>query len=179
MTRSIASRTDGNIERWPVWNSSGSSSSMRNWLKVKPVGPISGTRVDSRYVPGAISSTFVSTLLSFRGCLLLLMAEEHVDGGVGETRPPVAAGIVGELLIDEPGADRRPEVDHAGIVDPDLLEPFARAVEGADRRCVRFGGRLEAGDRPLEQQLVASRIGHAELDEPHEAGAEQVARFGL
>ena len=38
-TVSIASRTEVNIDRWPVWNSRGSSSSRRNWLNVKPVGP--------------------------------------------------------------------------------------------------------------------------------------------
>ena len=34
--------------RWPVWKTKGWSSSMRYWLKVKPVGPMSGTKVDSR-----------------------------------------------------------------------------------------------------------------------------------
>jgi hypothetical protein len=47
-TCSIAARTSGNIERCPVWNSSGSSSASKNWLKVSPVGPICGTKVDSR-----------------------------------------------------------------------------------------------------------------------------------
>ena len=44
-----AAAIDGNILRWPQWNSSGSSAMTRNWLKVKPAGgPISGTRVESR-----------------------------------------------------------------------------------------------------------------------------------
>ena len=48
MTRPIAADTSGNIPRWPVWNSSGSSASTRNWLNVKPVGPTSGTKVEKR-----------------------------------------------------------------------------------------------------------------------------------
>jgi hypothetical protein len=30
----------------PVWYSSGSSASTRNWLKVNPVGPMPGTKVE-------------------------------------------------------------------------------------------------------------------------------------
>ena len=36
------------MPRGPVWKMAGSSASIRNWLKVKPVGPMSGTNVDSR-----------------------------------------------------------------------------------------------------------------------------------
>ena len=47
--RATASRTEGNMRRRPVWNSSGSSPRTRNWLKVKPAGgAISGTKLDSR-----------------------------------------------------------------------------------------------------------------------------------
>ena len=45
ITVAIASEVSGNIPRAPVWYSSGSSASTRNWLNVKPVGPISGTNV--------------------------------------------------------------------------------------------------------------------------------------
>ena len=48
ITVAIASDTIGNIWRRPVWNSSGSSASTRNWLNVKPVGPMSGTSVQMR-----------------------------------------------------------------------------------------------------------------------------------
>ena len=47
-TVEIASDTSGNIPRWPVWKRRGSSASTRNWLKVKPVGPTSGTKVERR-----------------------------------------------------------------------------------------------------------------------------------
>ena len=50
-TVATASLTESNSMRWPVWNSSGSSSSMRNWLKVKPVGPTSATKVDESVDP--------------------------------------------------------------------------------------------------------------------------------
>ena len=48
ITVATASDTSGNIARGPVWKISGSSASTRNWLKVKPVGPMSGTKVDRR-----------------------------------------------------------------------------------------------------------------------------------
>ena len=47
-TRSTASQTESNMDRCPVWKRSGSSSSIRNWLKVNPSGPMSGTCVDNR-----------------------------------------------------------------------------------------------------------------------------------
>ena len=55
MTLPTASDTSGNICRGPVWKSSGSSPSIRYWLKVKPPGATSGTHVDRRYTPSAIS----------------------------------------------------------------------------------------------------------------------------
>ena len=48
ITEAMASDTTGNMARGPVWKMAGSSASMRNWLNVKPVGPMSGTNVDSR-----------------------------------------------------------------------------------------------------------------------------------
>ena len=49
MMRLTASDTSGNIWRWPVWKSRGSSATTRNWLNVKPAGgATSGTHVDSR-----------------------------------------------------------------------------------------------------------------------------------
>jgi hypothetical protein len=48
ITFSTAARTAGNSARIPVWYSSGSSASMRNWLKVNPSGPMSGIKVEIR-----------------------------------------------------------------------------------------------------------------------------------
>ena len=47
-TVAIAALTESNSIRCPVWNRRGSSSSIRNWLNVNPVGPTSGTKVDKR-----------------------------------------------------------------------------------------------------------------------------------
>jgi len=45
----MAAETAGNRWRMPVWNSSGSPASRRNWLKVNPAGSaISGTKVEIR-----------------------------------------------------------------------------------------------------------------------------------
>ncbi len=48
VTVAMASATSGKVARWPVWKSRGCSSSIRYWLKVKPVGPTSGTKVENR-----------------------------------------------------------------------------------------------------------------------------------
>jgi hypothetical protein len=48
ITRATASATDGNIERFPQWKSSGSSESIKNWLYEKPRGPTSAAKVESR-----------------------------------------------------------------------------------------------------------------------------------
>ena len=47
-TLAAAGATRSNIWRGPVWKSSGSSASIRYWLKVKPPGATSGTHVDRR-----------------------------------------------------------------------------------------------------------------------------------
>ena len=47
-TVATASATSGNIPRWPVWKSSGSSATTRNWLKVNPSGLMSGIQVEIR-----------------------------------------------------------------------------------------------------------------------------------
>jgi hypothetical protein len=48
-TCATAAEIDGNMARGPQWKSSGSSASIRNWLKVNPAGgAISGTKVESR-----------------------------------------------------------------------------------------------------------------------------------
>jgi hypothetical protein len=60
--------TSPNMCRAPVWNKRGSSPLMRNWLKVNPVGPMSGTKVEKRKMPSAISSIWVSIVVdSFFG----------------------------------------------------------------------------------------------------------------
>ena len=49
MIRATAAETSGNILRSPQWKRSGSSSRMRNELKVKPAGgAMAGANVDSR-----------------------------------------------------------------------------------------------------------------------------------
>ena len=48
MTRATASETAGKSARWPQWKSRGSSASTRNWLKVKPLGPTAGRKVERR-----------------------------------------------------------------------------------------------------------------------------------
>jgi len=60
----MASETDGNITRGPVWKMAGSSASMRNWLNVNPAGPMSGTSVERRKIRSAISSMRVSMVVS-------------------------------------------------------------------------------------------------------------------
>ena len=61
-TRPTASDTSGNIPRGPVWNSVGSSPAIRNWLNVKPPGATSGTHVERRNTPSAISWMLVVSM---------------------------------------------------------------------------------------------------------------------
>ena len=68
ITWAAAGATRSNIWRGPVWNRKGSSASMRYWLKVKPPGATSGTHVDRRYTPSAIS------------WMLVCMAAASADG---------------------------------------------------------------------------------------------------
>ena len=43
------------------------------------------------------------------------MGEEHVKSIVDEAIPPIAAGIVRDLLVDEAGHDRGVEVEIGGM----------------------------------------------------------------
>src|SRR3712207_7182709 len=53
----------------------------------------------------------------------------HVDDAVKQTEPPVAAWLVGELLLDEPADHRGVEV-HAGRVgDAQAAEPGAQPLD--------------------------------------------------
>ena len=63
MIRPTASDTDGKSPRDPVWNSSGSSATTRYWLKRMPA---SGTKVEIRWIPSAISVVVVSMSAPFR-----------------------------------------------------------------------------------------------------------------
>ena len=134
--RETASETNGNSARSPVWNSSGSSARTTNWLNMMLA---SGTKVDRRKMPSAISSVRVSMSVSFLlscRCCRCYFGQEHVDGAVDETGPPRAAGVVGDLLVGEAADERGPEIHGVGVVDPEL---------GEQRLCTR--GRARAKGR--------------------------------
>ena len=69
----------------------------------------------------------------------------------------------------------------SGRVTPARGEPIGRELEVLDRGPVRLRRRLEAGDRALEQQLVAGVVLQAEVEEDPaghpEVGARIVARL--
>jgi hypothetical protein len=56
-----------------------------------------------------------------------------------------------------------------------LLSPS----QGTDRGSVRLGRRFETRERALEQQLVARRVGGAEVEEPPDARLEELAWAGV
>ena len=116
-------------------------------------------------------STRVVVIISFAfpssGLLALLghVLVEHLDGVVDQPDPAVAAGVVGQLLVGEAGAEGGEQVERLGVGDAAPREQLADLgqVGLGDRE--RLGRGLEAGDRALEQQLVAGEVGRAELDE--------------
>jgi hypothetical protein len=55
-------------------------------------------------------------------------------------------------------------------------QQFARASQSAHRGCVGLWRRFEPREGALEQQLVARRIGGAEIAEPLGARSEKLAR---
>jgi hypothetical protein len=84
-----ASDTRGNKPRMPVWNSNDSSPRTRNWLNVKPPGVTSGTQVEIRKMPSAISSVVV------------------VKGSMLPRMRPAMAGVEGQPRILVPSRSSR------------------------------------------------------------------------
>ena len=114
------------------------------------------------------------------GCAFLRalhVGEEHVDGGLEVVDEATPARVVRPLLLGDAHLDRRPQVD-VGLVG------HAGVGEGGDQVAVRLPRQLhrrlrrdEAGDRPLEQELVAHLVGEAELGEAPRAPLEHVDRL--
>jgi hypothetical protein len=48
----------------------------------------------------------------------MAMGEEHGHGFVDETEPPIPAGIVGDLLVDQAGRQRGPHIEVPRRSDP-------------------------------------------------------------
>jgi hypothetical protein len=73
---------------------------------------------------GGISATSVVVIMccpSLRGCPQVVggdVLQEHLDGVVGEADPAVAAGVVGDLLAGQAGAEGGEQVDGPGSVMP-------------------------------------------------------------
>ena len=80
--------------------------------------------------------------------------------------PARAAGIVGELLIDEPAGERGPQVQVGLARARHARRMFSRIrwYTATDAR-VGLVGWPEAGNRPLVHELVASQVGHGEVEE--------------
>jgi hypothetical protein len=65
--------------------------------------------------------------------------KEHDDDVVNQSDPPVPAGIVGDLLINETSRECGPRIQVSGVPDADLLETLPSGVESADCRGVGLG----------------------------------------
>ena len=82
----------------------------------------------------------------------------HVDDS-GQLAPPtLAAGIVGVLLVDQPGEQRRPEIEVGLLPDALRAHRVAHPLVRVDRRGVRALAGLEVRDHPLVNELVAGQI---------------------
>jgi hypothetical protein len=84
-------------------------------------------------------------------------------GGVDQAEPPVAARVVAELLGRDAGDHGGEEIDRLLTHDPDAGEGAAQVVDAVDREGVGLGRRFPVGDDPLEHELIANRVGRAEL----------------
>ena len=92
-------------------------------------------------------------------------------------------GVVGDLLVDKARDERGPHVEMARRGDPVAGQAVLFVRQSPHCRRIGLGGRLESGERALEEQLVPRRIGRAELEEPadprHEDLGRVVALVGL
>src|SRR5260221_10247498 len=124
VTVATAALTEGNIARGPVWNNNGWSASTRNWLNVKPVGPMSETKVDRRKMRSAISSTWVSMT-----CVSLQRKRIAEDTGAGQATGENADELHG-VDVDMFAVDALTELATGGPLEHKLgkvavdLRPF-------------------------------------------------------
>ena len=95
------------------------------------------------------------------------------------TGPAVAARFIGELLVGEAHLHRGPEIEIRGVDDAEAGEHSRQVGEGRLGEIHRRFGRNEVRDRPLEQQLVAHGVCHAERREPGGASAEDLLRVAI
>ena len=90
------------------------------------------------------------------------MSEKHGDGFFDQACPSIAAGIVGDLLVDETTEHRRPQIQMPGLCDADESETLPRRVESSNRRCIGRNRWFEPRDRPLKKQLIPGTVVGAE-----------------
>ncbi len=93
------------------------------------------------------------------------LGEEHREHPVGEAGPPIAAGIVGGLLVGEAGDERREQVDVPLCGDARRRELRAHELVELDRDRIRVRRGLEARDLALKHQDVAHDVLGHELEE--------------
>src|SRR4051812_6867742 len=117
--RFTASETSGKSWRMPVWKSSGSSATTRDWLKGMLT---SSTQVEMRWMPSAISCVVVSIMAPsvFDRCARCVsvrarVGEVHVDDLVDQAHPAGAARLVGQLLVDDAAHQCGVEVEVAAL----------------------------------------------------------------
>jgi len=113
--------------------------------------------------------------------VLLAVGEEHVDRLIDQSGPTIPSGIVGDLLVDQSRDQRGPQIEVPCFGDPIQGQQLLGVGQETDCRRIRLWRWLEAGDGPLEQQLVPRRVLGAELDEGPSApvqGRNGVAGFG-
>ncbi len=65
--------------------------------------------------------------------------KEHDDDVVNQPDPPVPAGIVGDLLINETRHECGPQIQVSRVSDAGLLETLPSVVKSADGRGVGLG----------------------------------------
>ena len=89
----------------------------------------------------------------------------EVDQTVEVTRPAVAAGVVGQLRLDETADHGDDAIDVALVRDARFAQQLGGPVERLLGEGVRLRRGSEVGNMPLEQQLAPSGVFQREIEE--------------
>src|SRR5512142_209112 len=128
--------------------------------------------VPSGFVAYIVTSSVVAGTLT--GAVVL---DEHVDGVVYQSRPTVAAGLVGDLHGDQPAYGRHEQVEGPGPPQTGRLGQLAGARQVRHPQLHVLRGWHEARDRAVEEQLEPGRIGHRGVHERASAVSERPTRI--
>ena len=93
------------------------------------------------------------------------MIAEKIDCGVDQGFPSIAGWVVADLLSGEAGDDGGPQVEVGLVCHPDGAELLSETLVASEGGGICLLAGLEAGDGPLEHELIAGGVIGAEVEE--------------